>query len=343
LSKTQPTIKSGVASELKRYCVRRNLEIAPLLVEAGLSDLDLDDPLRNAPLNGVMSLFEAVSRALSDPWFGVNFAQAFRAGTAGLLGHLVLASATVREMLVNGIKYRHVFVTDIDASFVEEDGLGHVSWQYPSSITASRCQFDFFIMTTIVLRLRLAAGPDWRPLLVRLQSREPDGRAIWRQVYGDRAEFNAACNELVLDSRTLSRQLPSANPSLLTVLRHVGDQWIGNAQGASTVAAATGDEIATRLKQGAANLDAVATAMGISSRALQWRLEQEGTSFEKVLNSTRARIAEHLLRDTDRSLTQIAFDLGFSDSSAFSRAAHRWFEMTPRAFRQQHRRGGSPD
>jgi PAS domain S-box-containing protein len=74
----------------------------------------------------------------------------------------------------------------------------------------------------------------------------------------------------------------------------------------------------------------------------RWRLERSGTSFERLLNATRAHIAEHLLRDTDRSLTEIAFDLGFSDPSAFTRAARRWFNMPPRVYRQMQRRGEIP-
>jgi AraC-like DNA-binding protein len=103
------------------------------------------------------------------------------------------------------------------------------------------------------------------------------------------------------------------------------------------------DEIVTRPATAPPDLEhARAGGVGLSPRALQWRLERSGTSFERLLNETRAHIAEHLLRDTDRSLTEIAFDLGFSDPSAFTRAARRWFNMPPRVYRQMQRRGEMP-
>jgi AraC-like DNA-binding protein len=75
---------------------------------------------------------------------------------------------------------------------------------------------------------------------------------------------------------------------------------------------------------------------------LQWRLEQEGTSFEKELGDVRAHRAMHLLANTDKSITEIAFELGFTDPSTFSRAARRWFSDTPLAVRRKARRGYAP-
>lgn len=75
----------------------------------------------------------------------------------------------------------------------------------------------------------------------------------------------------------------------------------------------------------------VARALAVSPRTLQRHLQEESSSFRTVLEHTRLTIAKRLL--ITHAIGEVAFALGFSESSAF----HRWFRkstgMTPGAFR----------
>jgi AraC-like DNA-binding protein len=55
------------------------------------------------------------------------------------------------------------------------------------------------------------------------------------------------------------------------------------------------------------------------------------------LSNWRMRLAERVLRDTDRAVSDIADSLGFSSESSFSHAFKRSSEMGPRAYRQRSR------
>lgn len=74
-------------------------------------------------------------------------------------------------------------------------------------------------------------------------------------------------------------------------------------------------------------------ALGVHARTLQRRLREEGASFEKIKDDVRREWAESLLAQPSVSLSQIAFMLGYADSSAFSRSCRRWFGEAPRTFR----------
>ena len=78
--------------------------------------------------------------------------------------------------------------------------------------------------------------------------------------------------------------------------------------------------------------------MRMSPRSLQNRLAQHNTTFERVLSDTRRSLAERYLRDSDIPLTEIAFLLGFSEQSAFTRAARAWFGCPPSQLRKEGRR-----
>jgi len=64
------------------------------------------------------------------------------------------------------------------------------------------------------------------------------------------------------------------------------------------------------------------------------RLDAEGTSFRQMLESVREELASAHLRNPAVEIGEIAFLLGYSESSAF----HRWFKRrtgrTPLEFRR---------
>ena len=58
-------------------------------------------------------------------------------------------------------------------------------------------------------------------------------------------------------------------------------------------------------------------------------LAEEGTSFRKILETTRRDKALELLGRGQNRVTEAVFLLGFSETSAFSRAFRRWFGVPP--------------
>ena len=87
------------------------------------------------------------------------------------------------------------------------------------------------------------------------------------------------------------------------------------------------------LSEGIPALSDVAHHFGMSGRTLQRRLSELGYSYQALVDESRRQLAEHLLRETDYPLIDIAFMTGFSEQSAFTRAFKRWAGDTPRNFR----------
>jgi AraC-like DNA-binding protein len=72
----------------------------------------------------------------------------------------------------------------------------------------------------------------------------------------------------------------------------------------------------------------------MSSRKLQRQLQSVGTTFYNLLDEVRQNLAQKYLREPDNSITEIGYLLGFSESSAFSRAFKRWMGVTPSEYRK---------
>jgi AraC-like DNA-binding protein len=87
------------------------------------------------------------------------------------------------------------------------------------------------------------------------------------------------------------------------------------------------------LGDGPPTTSAVATAMATSPRSLQRRLQDEGATFRDLLQEVRLDVARDRLRAGTDSVGEIADQLGFSDTTAFSRAFKRWTGVAPSCFR----------
>ncbi len=86
---------------------------------------------------------------------------------------------------------------------------------------------------------------------------------------------------------------------------------------------------------------AVARRLGMSVPTLRRRLADRGTSFRQLCDELRRDAAEMLLLG-DKSVEDIAEELGMSDARCFRRACNGWFGRSPSELRRTLRQDASP-
>jgi AraC-like DNA-binding protein len=89
--------------------------------------------------------------------------------------------------------------------------------------------------------------------------------------------------------------------------------------------------ITSLLPSGEARIDSVARRLGCSRQTLYRRLKAEEVTFDKLLDGVRRRTSLQLVRE-GVPIKEIAYRVGFSEPSAFSRAFKRWTGTTPGKF-----------
>ena len=80
------------------------------------------------------------------------------------------------------------------------------------------------------------------------------------------------------------------------------------------------------------SLTSIASRLGTSARTLRRQLEREGRSLRSIVDDLRHERADVLIA-SGTPIKEIAFGLGFSEPSAFSRAYKRWTGSAPRPAR----------
>lgn len=81
----------------------------------------------------------------------------------------------------------------------------------------------------------------------------------------------------------------------------------------------------------------IAAELGVSLRTLQMTAARHGTTPSRMLNKQRMLAAARALKvQSDCSITDIAFDVGFNDSAYFSRRFQEFFGVSPSHYRKAH-------
>lgn len=83
------------------------------------------------------------------------------------------------------------------------------------------------------------------------------------------------------------------------------------------------------LREGQCTMTRVASVLGCGVRSLQLKLQEEGRSYSLILQECRVALAYQLLRRKHMRVTDVAFELGFSDVSTFSRKFKSWTGVSP--------------
>lgn len=86
------------------------------------------------------------------------------------------------------------------------------------------------------------------------------------------------------------------------------------------------------------SLEAMAERFCVSSRTLKRRLAEKDTHYREIVESVLKDRAIQLLRYTNQSVSEIAYELGYADLSNFSRAFRKWTGKSASEFRE-----GGPD
>lgn len=86
------------------------------------------------------------------------------------------------------------------------------------------------------------------------------------------------------------------------------------------------------------SLEDIANVLHLSRSTLIRKLKAEGEKFSAILDETRHHLARWYLLETQIPVAEIAFLLGYKDSSNLGRTFKKWEGQTPAKFRSSHRK-----
>ena len=93
--------------------------------------------------------------------------------------------------------------------------------------------------------------------------------------------------------------------------------------------------VRTRLPEGWPSLNVIGEDLRLSPASIQRELARVGLTYKGLVQTIRRDLAFAYLRQRHLPLSEIAFLLGYSELSAFSRAVRRWTGRSPKTVRSR--------
>jgi AraC-like DNA-binding protein len=324
----------GVMSRLA-YARAKHAGIAldPLIRQGGLTRLQLDDPRAPIGVRDQIKFLNLAAAALQDDLLGFHLAQVLDLRAAGLLYYLLASSETLLDGLQRIARYSTIVNEGIAQTCMHGTELS-VSFHYQGVGRHLDCHQIECWATGLVRMCRELTGLRLVPSRVRLiHQRGEDQGAELSKFFGQTIEFGAPVDDVAFPRRFAEARILSADPYLNKLLLSHCEQALSHRKRAGTFRASVENAIAPLLPHGKANVEAVARQLAMSPRTLARRLNEEGTSFSDVLEGLRNHLATRYLADKEFGIAQIAWLLGYEETSAFSRAFKRWTGKAPREMR----------
>ena len=156
----------------------------------------------------------------------------------------------------------------------------------------------------------------------------PSDPRPWHELFGVEVQFNQSENCLALWNRDADKRLTGSNPMLVALHEDVIKRQIAELD-RSDILKRTLAVIMDQLPSGSVSEVSVAKELNLTARTLRRRLHGKGISFRSLLTNVRKELVKRYLDDPAYSVTEISFLLGYTDTSAFSRAFRRWYGTSP--------------
>jgi AraC-like DNA-binding protein len=231
-------------------------------------------------------------------------------------GYSWLASSSLLDAMRRLTRYTQVVSTaSVEVSLTETDDSYAIASLFPDPANALPKEGIDAGMTALLALCDVVAEKKICPLRVELAYPATMHPETYRELLRAPISFGADVGTLHFDKGVLQEQLPRAAPDVAKATDRIAEQYIETLD-PQKVASQVRQLLIALLPSGEVDQDLV-------------------SSYRDVLESTQRDLAETYLRDNRHSLTQIAYLLGFSDQSNFSRAFKRWTSISPRRYQQR--------
>jgi len=324
-----PTATGWIArAAFARASERLNAE--PLLKQAGLTLQQIKTQDARIGARNQIRFLEVVARDLSDEFLGFRLAQQFDLRELGLLYYVQASSETLGDALRRAARYCTIHNEGVNITYRQSKDVSMTCKYVGVARTADRHQMEFFIATLVRL-CRQLTGRQLSPSWIKLVHRRAEVPVEFRTFFGCDIIFGSDIDEVAYPQACARLSVVEADPYLNSLLVRYCDEALSNRRTKSSAwRLRVENTIAPLLPHGQARIAEISQRLGVSPRTLERRLACEGMTFSRVLDELRFDLAGRYLQERDLPISEVAWLLGYRETSAFNHAFKRWTGKTPK-------------
>jgi AraC-like DNA-binding protein len=319
-----------LAAALVHEAGERGVGRPAMLAALGVDDDALADGERRIPIGRMLTAWELAMRSIRDDALPIAVAKLASVERFGLLGYVIYTRADVREALRALVRY-HDLINDSGRWQVVDDpaaGVARVRWLREGDRTLGMRVANEQVLASFVGLLADAPEGGVVPAWISLRHARPRRTHTHDAHFFERLRWDTEHDEIALATGDLDRPPGAPDPVVSSYFAAAAEAALARVGSAGSWTSQVARSISDALASGIPTLESIAKVLGVGARTMRRRLASEGTTFDDLVVAVqRERAAELLAGATP--LRDIAFALGFSDASAFSRAYRRWTGRSP--------------
>lgn len=328
----QPAVPLARVATLLRYTHQLRVAGAPIDRLLGLARIPsalLDHPEAVVPLLNAFRFAELSCQALGTEHLGLYVGLATSLDGLGPYGHILQDSLTLYDYLRKGISLYDTLITGQHLWLSNHGDELRLNITTIGSPELGSYQSHLETLAVTLAKFREVAGPGWSPGKISLAYRSREDLSDIELFAGSQVVRGTGETYFTFPVSLLALHFPvdggrasfSAAPSLAA--RPLPTNLAGLVQ----------LQIESLLPDRTIEIDAIAESLAMKRRSLQRSLAKQGLTYSQILMLTRIRLAAKWLARSDKPIAEIAFDLGYEDSSNFTRAFRREAGISPQDFR----------
>jgi len=275
---------------------------------------------------------ESAARATGVPDFGRRLALRQGIEILGPVGVAARTAPTTGDALATCVRYLSAYSPSISVSLVPLAYTDHVRLDFQILARELPPHTDVVELSLgVELQVvRYLRGQDFHPVSVHLWHAPLTDESSYRAHFDCPAHFAEPVAGLTLRRADLAKAVSDDAQAHEAITRYrdtiVGTEEPGTVPPVRRL-------VRQLLPTGAVSPTRMARQFALRPKTLQRRLAGEGTTFAALVDDCRRELAEHYLRDTDLSLTQVARELGYGEQSVLTRSCNRWHGASPASLR----------
>ncbi|WP_372980471.1 AraC family transcriptional regulator [Marinobacter sediminum] len=292
----------------------------------------LADPDLRLPAPAHYRLWDYAEQVTGDPAVGLHAGLVVDPERMGLVGHVFFNCDTLGEAVTQYVRLHRLINESVTLSFEQTGEEAILTWQPDAPNLYSRQDMDRTLAAALS-RTRHFIHPEIHAEWVEIAHPSPSYASEYETLLGGPVAFDCASTRLAFDSRHLSHAIPRRNPYVYSAVLKQVNSVLARLQPRRSFGRKIRRLIAKQMATERIDADSLARQCHMSRQTLYRKLKREGLSFHDLVEQVRKDKALRYVAADHYALGEIAFLLGFSELSAFSRAFKRWTGTAPAQYR----------
>ncbi|HTN35398.1 MAG TPA: AraC family transcriptional regulator [Marinobacter sp.] len=321
----------ALVSYLKRQGVLNQARVESIIHHDMQS---LKDPDLRVPADDHYRLWEYAERVTGNPAVGLRAGQVVDPKRMGLVGYVFFNCDNLGQAVTQYVRLHRLINESVTLSFEQIGELAILTWQPDTPDHYCRQDMDRTLAATLS-RTRHFIHSGIHAEWAELAHPRPTYAAEYEKLLGGPVRFDCPVTRLAFASRHLCRPIPHRNPYVYSAVLKQVDTLLARLRPKRSFGKKIRRLISMQMATERIDADSLARQCNMSRQTLYRRLKKEGLGFHELVEQVRIDKALRYVAADRYSLGEIAFLLGFSELSAFSRAFKRWTGIAPAQYRAQ--------